>query len=74
MAYYENKRDSKERIEFVKFWANYMKEAKNEDWSSQQAVLINSVLESANEDPDLYIKVKKIFALKKFGVTGAGRL
>ena len=32
----------KERLDFVKFWAEYVKSHKDEDWSSQQNVLIDS--------------------------------
>jgi hypothetical protein len=31
-----------ERLEFIKFWANYIKTHKDKDWSSQQKILINS--------------------------------
>jgi len=32
----------KERLEFIKFWADYIKTHKDEDWSEQQNMLINS--------------------------------
>lgn len=38
----EIKDNFKERLEFVKLWANYVKTHKDEDWSEQQNMLINS--------------------------------
>ena len=54
-----NRREIKERLDFVRFWANYVKTTSNKKWSSQQAVLINSVMKSASQDPKLYLTVKK---------------
>ena len=34
--------NSLERMAFVKFWANYVKTHKDEDWSEQQNIVINS--------------------------------
>jgi hypothetical protein len=36
--------NSLERMAFVKFWANYVKTHKDEEWSEQQNLLINSQL------------------------------
>lgn len=38
----EIKDNFKERLEFVNFWANYVKTHRDEDWSEQQNMLINS--------------------------------
>lgn len=38
----EAERNFKERLEFIKFWANYVKTHKDEDWSEQQNIIINS--------------------------------
>ncbi|MBU2576285.1 MAG: hypothetical protein KKF50_01030 [Nanoarchaeota archaeon] len=38
----EIKANFRERLEFIKFWANYVKTHKDEDWSEQQNMLINS--------------------------------
>jgi len=38
----EIKNNFKERLEFIKFWANYVKTHKDEDWSEQQNIIINS--------------------------------
>ena len=36
-------KDNKEdRINFVKFWANYVKTHEDEDWSEQQNIIVNS--------------------------------
>lgn len=37
----------KERIEFVKYWAKYVRTHDDKDWSRQQAMLINSQLENS---------------------------
>ena len=35
-------KNRKERMEFVKYWANYVKTHPDSDWSSQQNVVIDS--------------------------------
>lgn len=35
-------RNFKERLEFIKFWANYVKTHRDEEWSEQQNILIDS--------------------------------
>ena len=60
----DKEQNAKERIDFVKFWVNYMKSVDNKTWSSQQVKLINSVLKTADQDLDLYNRVKKA-AIKK---------
>ena len=52
--------NNKQRIEWVKFWAEYMKKNTNEVWSRQQANFINSVLRSADVNPDDYLEIKKL--------------
>ncbi len=54
--------DFKERLRFVRFWADYVKKTPNREWSRQQNILINSVLKSANQDAELYLRVKKILS------------
>jgi len=39
--------NQEDRINFVKFWAEYVRTHEDEDWSSQQNMLINSQLQSA---------------------------
>ena len=49
-----------QRMGFVEFWADYIKKTPNKVWSKQQADFINSVLKGANQDKELYLKVKGI--------------
>lgn len=35
------KTNEEDRINFVKYWANYIKIHKDEDWSEQQNIIIN---------------------------------
>ncbi|MGQ4892927.1 MAG: hypothetical protein ACP6IP_10675 [Candidatus Njordarchaeia archaeon] len=49
-----------ERLKFVRFWAKYVKSTDPKVWSSQQKELIDSILSSANQDVELYLKVKRI--------------
>lgn len=53
-------RKSDQRLGFVEFWADYVKKTPNKVWSKQQADFINSVLKGANQDKELYMKVKEI--------------
>ena len=57
-----SKRDVKERLRFVRFWADYIKHTPNDVWSKQQNLLINSIMKSASQDVELYLKVKKSVA------------
>jgi len=50
----------KQRLEFVEYWANYVKTHPNKVWSKQQNVIINSILQSANQNPKTYLKIKEI--------------
>jgi len=34
-----------ERLEFVKYWANYVKTHSDKEWSEQQNILINAQIE-----------------------------
>ena len=36
------KDNQKDRLNFVKFWVNYIKTHKDEEWSEQQNVIIDS--------------------------------
>jgi len=40
------KTNKEDRMNFVKFWANYVKTHSDEDWSEQQNVLIDSQVTS----------------------------
>ena len=54
----DKKKNNEERIAFVKFWVNYMKSVDNKTWSLQQVKFIDSVLKNADQDLDLYNRVK----------------
>ena len=41
--------NKKQRNEFVKYWANYVKTHPDKEWSKQQNVLINFMLRSARQ-------------------------
>jgi len=38
----DKQKNKKERVDFIKFWVNYIKENPDEVWSEQQNLLINS--------------------------------
>ncbi len=46
-----SKTDIKERLEFVKYWADYIKKSPNSKWSKEHAKFINSVMRSADVNP-----------------------
>ena len=58
----ESDRDAnrKQRLEWVNYWTDFRKRNTNEVWSKQQADFINSVMRSADVDPKIYMKVKKL--------------
>lgn len=37
-------KNKKERLEFVEYWANYVKTHPDKDWSKQQNIIIDSQL------------------------------
>jgi hypothetical protein len=43
----EQEKNFIERLEFIKFWANYIKTHSDEEWSEQQNILINSQMNSS---------------------------
>ncbi|MGC9310038.1 MAG: hypothetical protein ACP5D2_05075 [Candidatus Nanoarchaeia archaeon] len=51
------KTNKEERLNFIRYWADYVKYADDKEWSRQQNKLINSQLQSAN-------KKRKIYKLK----------
>jgi len=40
------KNNKEDRLNFVKFWANYVKTHSDEEWSKQQNILIDSQISS----------------------------
>ncbi len=56
----EKEINNKQRLEWVKYWVDYMKQTPNKVWSKQQADFINSVMRSADVDTDIYLKIKNL--------------
>ena len=56
----QEERDLKGDLEFIKLLVDYMKKTPNKVWSKQQADFINSVMRSADVNPEIYMKVKKL--------------
>lgn len=56
----QEERDLKGDLEFIEFLVKYIKKTPNKIWSKHQADFINSVLKGANQDKELYLKVKEI--------------
>ena len=52
------KQNNKERMEFVSFWAKYVREHDDKDWSRQQNVIINSCMRSANISKESFLRMK----------------
>ena len=50
----------KSRLEFVRFWADYVRKTPNSVWSRQQADFIDALFQGANQDVGLYLRVKKM--------------
>ena len=43
----EKQRNFKERLWFIRYWVDYIKTHSDQEWSKQQAVLIDSQIEGA---------------------------
>ena len=53
--------NNEDRMNFVRYWANYVKTHPDKVWSRQQNILINSMIQSAkhsNLTPKQYLKMK----------------
>ena len=48
----------KARIDFVDKWAEYVKTHRDEEWSKQQNVIINSSLKSASMTKEQFFNMK----------------
>lgn len=44
---FDREANARERMKFVKFWAEYVRTHSDKDWSSQQKVLIDSMIQSS---------------------------
>lgn len=42
------KTNEEDRINFVKYWANYVKTHRDEEWSRQQNIIINAQFKNKN--------------------------
>ena len=40
------KTNKQDRLNFVKYWANYIKTHTDKEWSEQQNILINSIIKT----------------------------
>ena len=58
-------KNSDNRNAFVKYWAEFVRTHSDEAWSSQQAILINSMLQSAKQTRAQEAYLKKIRAATK---------
>lgn len=52
------KLNNRERMEFVTFWANYVRNTDDLVWSKQQNILINSNIKSFNLTKEQYLELK----------------
>lgn len=53
--------NKRERLNFVKYWAEYVRNHSDKIWSKQQNVLINSQIQNAKHSkltPKEYLKMK----------------
>lgn len=53
--------NKEERMNFVEYWASYVKTHPDKDWSKQQNVLINAMMKNAKNSkltPKQYLKIK----------------
>ncbi len=56
------KSNKEERMNFVEYWADYVRTHPDEVWSRQQKLVINSQLMSARSQklsPEQYLRIKK---------------
>ena len=55
------KDNKEERMNFVEYWAEYVKTHSDKEWSRQQNVLINSIMKNAKNSkltPKEYLEIK----------------
>jgi len=50
--------NTKERNNFIHKWAEYVRTHTDKEWSSQQNIIINSALKSANITREQFFKMK----------------
>ncbi len=67
----DKKKNLLQRLEFVRFYAGWVKSMPNEVWSKQQAMLINSMMENAKNfmlSGEVYLESKEKRKGKRFWV------
>ncbi|MBI2653558.1 hypothetical protein HYX02_01980 [Candidatus Woesearchaeota archaeon] len=55
------KDNREERMNFVEYWAEYVRTHSDKEWSKQQNILINSIMKNAKNSkltPQQYLKIK----------------
>ena len=55
------KDNKEERMNFVEYWAEYVRTHPDKDWSRQQNVLINSIMQNAKNSKltkEQYLRIK----------------
>ena len=53
--------NNEERMNFVEYWAEYVRTHSDKEWSKQQNVLINSIMKNAKNSkltPKEYLEIK----------------
>ncbi len=50
---------SEQRMNFVEFWAEYVRTHSDRDWSRQQNMLIDSCLKSASMTKEQFLEMKR---------------
>ena len=53
--------NNEERMNFVEYWAEYVRTHSDKEWSRQQNVLINSIMKNAKNSkltPKEYLRIK----------------
>ncbi len=62
------KDNREERMNFVRYWAEYVRTHPDEDWSRQQNILINSQMQAARA---VRLSAKDYLAIKQAGKRGS---
>jgi len=50
--------NQKQRMDFVGYWANYVRTHADKDWSAQQNIIINSCLRNAALTKEQFLEMK----------------
>ena len=49
MSYFDKEKNQRERLKFIRQWAEYVRTHADREWSRQQKVLIDSQMKSARK-------------------------